>query len=314
MIAVQPNSGALVLHIGIAPAARSRATCVESAVATLSLNTWQPYDVISFDTYGASSNVYGRLAVFRQQGLDDGKPYWCYLNAYYDSGQNWLATESDMRWNVYSHALYGYTGFSWFIYQMTAPQNSDALHTSLFQQTGTFDSATTARFDIAAQLNSELINLQRAISQLTSTDVRYLAFNSLGQPSGTTAWSAGAGADPFITAITPDGGLAEVLVGFFRDEHDDGYVMVQNVHHENGSFPVGNSDSQTIRVDFDFSGADTCHDTSRLRRLDRSSGAVVDMVVVDHGDGTAHVDLELAAGDAVLFKYANEVPFALASW
>jgi hypothetical protein len=269
------------------------------------------YDVVSFDNYSGSSQIYGRMAVFREQALSDGMPYWGYLNAY--NGDFW-PSESDMRWNVFSHALYGFTGFSWFIYQISAPEAPEYLETALFDQTGTMTATPNERFTTAAQLNVELLNLMRSLSQLTSTDVRYIPFNTLGQPKKTSNWAPGAGGDPYITAIQPDGSLAELNIGFFEDDYGDVYVMVQNPHHENGSFPVDNSSSQNVRIDFDFSTADACVDTSKLRTLDRQTGQVMDLPLVDHGDGSAHLDVLLEAGNPILFKYANEIPFAQASW
>src|SRR5688572_24942720 len=43
--AVEPNSGRFVLPIGMAPAARARATCVESRSATLVRSGCEPYVV-----------------------------------------------------------------------------------------------------------------------------------------------------------------------------------------------------------------------------------------------------------------------------
>lgn len=39
---------------------------------------------------------------------------------------------------------------------------------------------------------------------------------------------------------------------------------------------------------------------------------VFHLPLVEHGDGTAHLDTTLEAGDALLFKYATETPFAQA--
>ena len=61
------------------------------------------------------------------------------------------------------------------------------------------------------------------------------------------------------------------------------YVMVQNVRHKNGDFPINNASAGTIRLTFDFSKAS-----------------------VD-----AYLDATLAAGDALLFKYDTGAAFAL---
>lgn len=275
------------------------------------------YDIISFDLYSGSRSVYGTLNYYRKIALEEGKPYWAYLNSYVDGdSHNWHPTESDMRWNAFSHAAYGYTGFSWFLYQIPAPAPSDheQLRASLFEQTGSFQTNPSPRFAIAAQVNRELLNLSRSISQLTSTDVRYIAVSALAQPKGTEAWSEGAGGDSYITAVEPGSALGELVVTFFDDDHGDTYVMLVNGNHENGKFPVDNDDAQNVSIDFDFTDADGCLDITKLRVMDKVTGAIVDRPLQSTGDRTARLEVELPAGDAIFFKYANQVPFAKAAW
>lgn len=269
-------------------------------------------DVVSFDTYSFSNNVYDRLRLFRDAGLAHQKPYWCYLRSYADAGSNEWSTESDMRWNAFAHMAFGYTGYTWFVYQLAAP-HTDQLAPALFQSPGDFAATKTERYAIAAQINVELKNLGRAITQLTSTDVRYIAAVELLLPAGMTAWSQGAGDNPYITAIAPvGGGFQDVLVGFFDDDQGEKYVMVQNVNHTDGSWPVSSENAATIRVSFDFSSVDDASfDDTAVLLLNKETGAVDTVALTSTGADTADLDLALAAGDAALFKYKSGEPFAL---
>jgi hypothetical protein len=267
-------------------------------------------DVVSFDTYSFSSNVYGRLKIFRDIGIEYDMPYWCYLRSYADAGSGEWSTESDMRWNVFAHALFGYTGYTWFVYQL-GPPHSDTLAPALFQTSGDFAATKTARYDLAAELNVELANLGRALTQLTSTDVRYIT--GLLVPDGLQAWEADAGENPFITAIAPVGGMfQEVMVGFFDDDDGEKYVMVQNVNHESGSWPVNNDNDATIKVSFDFSAVtDAGFDKSAVLSLNKETAAIDTVPLTSTGADTADLDVTLVAGDAMIFKYKSGKPFAL---
>ncbi len=256
-------------------------------------------DVLSFDTYSWSNGVYGRLNIFREAGLEQDRPYWCYLNSYYSDA---YPTASDMRWNVFSHATFGYTGYSWFIYQI---EEGHGLPPALFTAANSYAVPKTARFDLAAQLNRELANLGRVLTQLTSTDIRYLPFNDLLLPDGIEKWAPGAGGDSYVTAIEPtDSGWHEILVGFFRDDYGERYVMVQNVNHESGAFPNDNADPMEIRISFDFTGAG--FDTTQVETFNKVTGVVEDVAL-----SGSTLTVTLPAGDPILFKYKTGKPFAI---
>ena len=271
------------------------------------------HDIISHDDYSASRKVYGHLDIFRKQALADNRAYWAYLNSYYGNNtHDFQPAESDMRWNAFSHALYGFTGFSWFVYQIT--QNNEDLIPTFFDATGSYSANPTTTRSRAATINRELLNLQRSMSQLRSTDVRYNPVSSIAQPVGTQRWSAGAGGDRYIESITSETSGSEQLMGFFKDDYGDGYVMIMNPNHQNADLISANNNAQTIRVNFNFAAAGECLDRTRVRSLNKVTGAVVDLPLIDDGGGKAHLVVTLAAGDPVLFKYANEIPFAMATW
>ncbi len=266
-------------------------------------------DVVSYDDYSHSSRSYSHLEIFRAAGLASGRPYWRYLNSYDDipAGRD-VPTESDMRWNVFSGLLYGYTGHTWFIYQI-APAHG--LQSFFFQRPGDLLAPRRSQFATASTLNREMAVLGDAIGQLTSTAVCYISSLGFLQPPDTNPWRPGAGGDPFVTAITATGSLQDVSVGFFRDDAGERYLMLQNPNHENGSFPIGNANATTITVSFDFSSVtDPTFDQTTLESLDRTSGQVVPLALTSTGAATASLDVRLEAGDPVLFKYKTARPFA----
>jgi hypothetical protein len=266
-------------------------------------------DIYSYDDYGRGKSVYTSLSSIRGAGIQHGLPYWRYQRAYSDAASAPELEESDSRWDAFSGVSYGFTGHTWFVYQ-NAPNGS--LEPGLFTAPGSFTATKTPTFQVVAQINLELANLGRALTQLTSTDVRYVASTVFDQPGSTTAWAKGASGDPFITNIGTGAGsgfLPELLVGFFVDARGEHYVSVQNVRHTNAEFPINNSDPLVAELDFDFTGSSV--DSTRVQSLDRTSGLIVDLPLAAAGGSAAKLDVTLAAGDLVLFKYATGAPFAL---
>lgn len=264
-------------------------------------------DIISYDRYARSNSTYNSLEQFRAAGLRFGLPYWAYLRSYRGPGST-DSSPSDMRWDVYRHATYGFTGYSWFVYQMASTNDPYIEGVSLFATMGDFAAARTAAFTVAASLNTELAILGRTLTQLTSTDVRYLAASALSQPPGTRDWAAGAGDDPYLTAVAPRGSLTEALIGFFVDDCGDHYVMVQNPNHTGGSFPVDSASAITVDLAFEFATAPADVARDQLQVLNVTTGAIDATPLVVTGT-SATLALTLAAGDARLFKYKTARPF-----
>ncbi|OGP59652.1 MAG: hypothetical protein A2V65_02425 [Deltaproteobacteria bacterium RBG_13_49_15] len=182
-----------------------------------------------------------------------------------------------------------------------------------FERQNDFSSPKTDLWAYAAQINSELANLGKSITQMTSTDVRYVPFSNYYIPPGTVPWTKGAGNDPYITGIThaPNDDFLEILVGHFRDDSGEFYTMVQNVRHTHGDFPINRPDPGTVRISFDFSKAPFNFEKSRVLALNKLTGQV-ENVGLTHRDGDAgFLDIKLAAGDPFLFKYATGASFAL---
>jgi hypothetical protein len=266
-------------------------------------------DIYSFDNYTRHKDAYASLASIRAAGIKYGLPYWRYMRAYVDKGNPAAVDDSDCRWDAFSGLVYGFTGHTWFVYQS---QFNPDFTQALFANGGSFAAAKTSTFAIVAQIDLELANLGRAITQLTSTDVRYIPALSVWQPKGTVSWSAGAGSDPFITNIAAgpgSGTLPELLVGFFVDAAGDHYVMVQNVRHAHAEFPIGGTQSLALQVDFDFGSSGV--DATKLLALSRTTGAIDELPLENKGGTKAQLLVTLEAGNVVLFKYATGRPFPL---
>ncbi len=275
--------------------------------AVLSAYAGMNGDIVSYDHYVRDDGAYEALARFRAAGLAQRRPYWRYMKSFYFENGDDALSESDLRWDAFSGLLYGYTGHSWFLY--TISPNAD-LQPALFEREADFDSPKTPLFAEVAQINQELRHLGRVVTQLTSTDVRYIAWTSWLQPDGTSAWSRGAGGDPYLSAIAAVG-VADLAAGFFRDDAGEPYVMVQSVAHSSGKWPTGTTAPVTARLTFDFSQAPASLDRTRLLSLDKVTGAPATLALVSQSASTARLEVTLAAGDVVLFKYASGAPLAL---
>jgi hypothetical protein len=267
-------------------------------------------DVVSYDYYSQKNKTYREMNMFRLAGLQQGRPYWRYMNSYFTvpPGKKSL-TESDLRWDAFSGLVFGYTGHTWFLYQVYG----DGLFPAFFNAAKSFGATKTPLYLVAAKINKEMANLGRAITQLTSTDVRYTPSIGLLQPLGTQSWKAGAGKDPYLAGLiaAPGQPLLDSLAGFFRDDAGEIYVMVQNVRHLNGDWPIDSDKDGTLRLTFDFSTAPASLDKTKLLSLDKVTGKVVSLPLTALGGGKMQYDAKLAAGDALLFKYASGKPFVL---
>jgi hypothetical protein len=267
-------------------------------------------DVIAYDRYSRSSHVYETMLLFRNKALGCDKPYWRYLNAYMDENLEEEHHESDQRWDAFAGMLFGYTGHTWFLYQVN---DNPILNPVVFENKNSFTSPKTAKYAMIAQINVEMANLGRAVTQLTSTDVRYVPTLDIYLPPEMTRWAPGAGGDVYITDIdmAPNQFFLEVLVGHFEDDFGEQYVMVQNVRHEHGSFPIDRSDAGTIRISFDFSSAPAGFDNTAVLSLNKLTGQVESVPLTSTTGDTGYLDVLLEAGDPFLFKYNNGAPFAL---
>ncbi len=260
-------------------------------------------DIISYDRYSLGNSTFETMALFRDAAQRCGVPYWRYLRGYNPAGEA-VQAESDLRWDAFTGLLFGYTGHSWFLYNVRGGA-AEGIPTTFFGSTDTWGAATTPRFTQAAAINRELIVYSRAQMQLRSTAVALAAEREIPgtwPPEGLPSWRMGAGGDRFLRSVDTDGGsfFQDVMFGFFEDRYRDTYVMVLNPTHENGSFPTEGNEATRVTLGFDFGASGI----TRLRRL-RPDGTLVN---VDASSGSA--SFNIAAGDVVFFKYDTGNPFA----
>jgi hypothetical protein len=272
-------------------------------------------DVISCDIYARSDlwDEYPWIALFRRKGLEANRPYWAYLNAFSDTVDMDFWSESDMRFEAFLYLLHGYSGFSWFVYQVF---DGTSIFPAFFEAANDFYAPKTPRYYFASQINTELLNLGRSTTQLTSTDVRYLTTTpmiDLWLYAVTTAWDVGAGDNTHISAITPEPN-ANIALGFFDDDYGEKYVMVVNLHHSGCDFYCTSLTPFSVRFDFDFSNAsDPCFDKGAILELNRHSGDV-ETIVLNNPGNHPYVEIVLDAGEPFFFKYKTRRSFAMADW
>lgn len=268
-------------------------------------------DVISYDRYSRSRSMWSTIGYFREQGLRYEVPYWRYLNSYTDPAHA-LWTPTDTRWDALLGPLFGYTGHTWFLYQIDAMPGG--LETVLFDRERDFDAAPTPLFALIADLNVQLAHLGRVISQLTSTDVRYISGIAGVVPDGIREWAAGAGGDPYITSIMPVDVaplvLQELVVGYFQDDWGERYLMIQNQNRAGGSFPNGLDAPTGVRIEFNFAAAPAGLDRGQVLVFDHHTGRSAPAALLDTEGGGRAFQTRLDAGDIVLLKYASGRGFA----
>ena len=264
-------------------------------------------DVFSFDRYNLSKRQYATLALIRRYAQKYHRPYWRYLYGYRQHAKDRLSP-SDLRWDAMSGLVYGFTGFTWFIYQ----NKSMGIAPAFFEEPG-YQGAKSPLWQVAAGVNRDLAAYLRVTKHLWSTDVRYRALLPALQPEGTRPWRRGIGADPYLVDLAPvaepgSEGM-EILAGFFRDDAGEHYVMLQNVRHARGSPPNDSVEPGVIRVRFDFRGAPPDLDPSRILVFDPAGRRAKTQPLVPLNPGGGVVELPVAAGDVVFFKYATGRPF-----
>lgn len=128
-------------------------------------------DIFSYDTYSTSRNVYERYAQFAAACRQYDMPCWRYLDSYWDSNHDDDLTEVDMCWDAMTGLVYGYSGHTWFIYQISSAH--DGLHSVFFDNNSTWDASPTPKFAWAAAINRDLRVLGESFNQRIPLDARF---------------------------------------------------------------------------------------------------------------------------------------------
>jgi len=279
--------------------------------------TWN-VDIFSYDTYSTSRDVYERYDQFSKVCRQYDMPCWRYLDSYWDGSHDDDLAEIDMRWDAFAGLVFGYSGHTWFLYQVAA--GSNGLHSNLFDVNNDWDALPTEKFAWAARINRDLRFLGETTNQLKPLDARF-AYHwptipdwgiAIALPPGVDVWEVGAGGDPYLQSVGCPEGEADmdIPIGFFEDGFGSRYVMVQNGNHPGGSWPTESDQPGELLLSFDFSTAPAGFDPSILRTLDLQSEQIVHLPLTDLGGGLRELRHSLDAGEVLLFKYANGEPFA----
>lgn len=264
-------------------------------------------DVLSYDHYSYKTSAQNGLMATRTAALAAGKPYFRYMRSFFYKDDGPSGTPSDVRWDALVGAVYGFTGYTWFVYSIEAA--SADLAPLLFSVGGDYSAPKTALYAAAASANRELAELGKSLALLESTDVRYVTSTPILAPASLATFSPGAGGDRYLSGVALGGG-ADALIGIFRDDCGERYVMVQNQAHANGIGPNRSANTQRFTLSFDFSSsADPTLDRRSVLALDPSSGVIARRPLTATGAATARLELDLEAGALLFFKYANARPF-----
>jgi hypothetical protein len=251
-------------------------------------------DVLFFDNYpfssdGKTSDTYlENLMVIRAKAKANNLPYWGWLQAYRN------ISESDNRFNVYTHLTTGFTGLSYWTYDYAASSRNGMIDNK---------GDPTPRYSIIKRTNAEVAILGRSLRFLTSTDARFLpgrhtALSGTAEnttPVGLTNWSAGAGGDPHVQDVSVDSGqpgyTQNGMLGLFTDDDDNHYFMLTNLNHAQGLSAAEGSLSFTMTFD---------EQVKSIWLLNRTTGEVQEITLSNHV-----LNWSLPGGTGDLFKYDN---------
>lgn len=245
-------------------------------------------DVLMFDIYPfsagggrVSDHYFFNLSLVRDVALKARIPYWAFIQSYETTDRR-LPSESDLRMQLFSNLTYGFTGFSYFTYDV-------AFDRGLLEADGTPNSAYT----YAEKVNPEIMHLGNVIRKLVSTDVRFVAASSAATPTNLPRWEPRAGGDPFITAIKDtqlDAEHPTGLVGFFRSPKGKRYFMLTNLTHD--AHLSAEDATRTYTIGFK-------RGVKNIYRINRSTGETDTLPVAD---GELVVTLPGGTGDLFMYK------------
>jgi hypothetical protein len=257
-------------------------------------------DVLQYDHYpfyrgGTAGNFFLNLALVREKALAAGIPYWCWLQTHgWTAGPFQEPSESELRFQAFAALAYGFTGLSCWTFDSAYPPYSRSLLDANGQPTPIYHAA--------AAMTPEILHLGQALRFLRSTGVCYQPAwtHKDGQwqqplPEGTVRWTPEI--HPRLQGLTVSDGAHGWVLGFFRDDAGEDYIMVVNGNHAAGQGAAATAGAISMRWD------DT---VDQVERLNRSTGKVD---VVDLHEHTLN-HWVLPGGTGELFKYHTGKPFA----
>jgi hypothetical protein len=210
------------------------------------------------------------LAVFRQQALTAGIPFWNFFNTM-PYGPHTDPTESQLRWQVFASLCYGAKGVLYFCYY--TPRGDE------FPKGGAIiarDDQPTRHYEQAQRLNAKLTKLGPTLMKLTSTGVYRI------QPTDSPA-EVLKGSGLLNVTRDPVDPPPDYLIGSFR--HADGRraVLLMNYRFAFSAWPT---------VVFDAP-------VDQVRELDQRTGR--EHPVRDESPDLPGLQISLADGEGRLF-------------
>ncbi len=261
-------------------------------------------DVIMVDVYPLRSTrpdeaprsreYFETIALVRQVGLDQGAPYWIFIQAYDHDGAIRRPSESDLRFQLFAPLTLGFTGISYFTY-------GPAIGPGLIDS----NKNRTPLYYHAARANMEVSNVGQAIRFLDSTGVAFVMGTHeqdgqvIGNPvppmptGGPWVWPAvnSRPAELLDVEILNTGKGRDALLGFFKQDNGDTYFMVTNLWHGMGRSAA--DCKLNVRLTF-APGVRT------VTRLSRETGVPEELVVQG-----GQLDLSLLGGTGELLKVGD---------
>jgi hypothetical protein len=233
-------------------------------------------DVLSMDHYpiflpeaDGREGYCRNLAVFREQSLAAGIPFWNFFNTM-PYGPHSDPTEAQLRWQIYASIAHGARGVMYFCYWTPAGHE--------FPKGGAIirrDGTRTRHYDEATRINATLKNLGPTLMQLTNTAVlRIRPKDDIGAMLSESP----------LRSITPD----EYLIGTFKHKDGRRAVLVQNYHIAYSAWPT-----------VEFAG-----DAASVREVSPKTGK--EIPVYDESPDMPGLQISLDAGEGRLFLVSGE--------
>jgi hypothetical protein len=312
----------------------------DSSLSTYIQQT-QP-DILTFDqyppfqSYVSYGDWYFSMQKYRLQalagyttssGANSGPlPYGQFMNMW-RSGGDYSAesvNESFVNLQHFASLAFGYTWLSTYLYNR---------YTGSYPVFFVADGVTSGDqypdytvFGFEQHANSQTMNLSNYFKRAVSTGVFYMSDSSGAiAPSNMSAWRAKCGAipqvaDDYVVAIKPytnstaNGGVAApgypyAIVGYFMPlqyMHDYGHAFANGLHFmlvngNAGDRGTADDYGQWFHVVFDFTGSSN----NSLLRLNRTTGQVELVPLVDMGNNHYYLDLYLPGGVGDVFAFWN---------
>ena len=232
-------------------------------------------ELLSYDRYHFFNNYDGgsyfsNLEIIRKNALKYDIPFCNIIQAIgtnntSESQLDWRTpTEAEHRWLVYSSLAYGVHGLIWFHWHLdwgvTGNPDRDIIYPSI------------------QNINAEIDSLSQIMLCLKTTNVYHTK-------TAIDKWRL-----PIDGIIKSVSNNADLVVGYFKGQKDDDYVMLMNKNYKSG-----------ITTDVTLN-----YDLDSLQVFDVNENRW-EQFEFENGDGGATFNIQLRAGGGKLFKFKAEL-------